>query len=180
MSMSRREALSAIAATAMVGNATHLTPVTNGGRRMVPHQGQDVNEGLQRLVGTWRPTDPSANADTVFEVSPIAGGYGVYSVYRVPLADGEYVAHALWAHDPAIDRVRVFEVKSTREVWYHEGGLSEDGALVLERTATTDATQVIQRGVLRWPDLDTLTIESELLAEDGSTTQAVVEFKRQL
>jgi hypothetical protein len=147
---------------------------------MMQHQNQDFDEGLQQLVGTWRPTDPSANANTVFEVSSVAGGFGVYSAYRVPLAAGEYLAHALWAHDPVVGKVRVFEVKSTREVWYHEGGFSQDGVLILERTATTDPAQVVQRGVLRWPDLETLTMESELYAEDGSSQRAVVEFKRQL
>jgi len=146
---------------------------------MAPHQPQDVNEALQKLVGTWRPTDPSANPKTVFEVAPVAAGYGVYSVYRVPLGDGEYVTHALWAHDPVSGRVRVFEVKSTREVWYHEGGLSDDGALTLERTATTDPKQVVQRGVLTWPEADTLAMQTEILAEDGSTQRAVVEFKRE-
>jgi len=147
---------------------------------MIQHQDQDIDEGLQKQVGTWRPTDPSANANTVFEVSSVAGGFGVYFVYRVPLAAGEYLAHAIWAHDQVVRKVRVFEVKSTREVWYHEGGVSQDGALILERTATTDPAQVVQRGVLRWPDLDTLTMESELYAEDGSSQRAVVEFRRQL
>lgn len=146
---------------------------------MAPHEPQDVNQALQRLVGTWRPTDPSANPNTVFQVSPVAGGYGVYSVYRVPLGEGEYVTHALWAHDPASGRVRVFEVRSTRDVWYHEGDLSEDGALTLERTATSDSTQVVQRGVLTWPDPETLAIETELLGENGSTQRAVVGFKKE-
>lgn len=146
---------------------------------MAPHQPQDVNEALQKLVGTWRPTDPSANPKTVFEVSPVAAGNGVYSVYRVPLGDGEYVTHALWAHDPVSGSVRVFEVRSTREVWQHEGGLSEQGALMLERTASNDPTRVVQRGVLTWPDPDTLAMETELLAEDGTTQRAVVEFKRE-
>ncbi len=140
-----------------------------------PH---DVNDALQKMVGTWRPTDPSANPNTVFEVSPVAGGYGVYSVYRVPLGDGEYATHALWAHDPTSNRVRVFEVRSTRDVWYHEGYLSEQGALLLERTASDDPARVVQRGVLTWPNADTLTMETELLAEDGSTQRAVVEFKK--
>lgn len=146
---------------------------------MAPHQPQDVNAALQKLVGTWRPTDPSANPNTVFEVAPVAGGFGVYSVYRVPLGDGQYVTHALWAHDPGSGRVRVFEVKSTRDVWYHEGALSEHGALMLERTSTTDPSQVVQRSVLNRPDAHTLTMETELLAEDGSTQRAVVEFKRE-
>jgi hypothetical protein len=146
---------------------------------MAPHQPQDVNEALQKLVGTWRPTDPSANPKTVFEVSPVAAGYGVYSVYRVPLGEGEYVTHALWAHDPAKGRVRVFEVRSTRDVWYHEGVISEKGALTLERTGTTDPAQVVQRSALSCPDAHTLTMETELLAEDGSTQRAVVEFKRE-
>lgn len=146
---------------------------------MATHQTQDANEALQRLVGTWRPTDPAAHANTVFEVSPVAGGFGVYSVYRVPLGKGEYVTHALWAHDPACGRVRVFEVRSTRDVWCHEGALSDQGALMLERTATTDSTQVVQRSVLTWPDAHTLTMETELLAEDGSTQRAVVKFKRE-
>ncbi|MEJ2088661.1 MAG: hypothetical protein P8Y69_09355, partial [Gammaproteobacteria bacterium] len=92
---------------------------------------------------------------------------------------GEYVTHALWAHDPASGRVRVFEVRSTRDVWYHEGVISENGALTLERTATSDPTQVVQRGALTLPDPDTLIIETELLAEDGSTQRAVVEFKKE-
>jgi len=146
---------------------------------MAPHQPQDVNEALQKLVGTWRPTDPSANPKTVFEVSPVAAGNGVYSVYRVPLRDGEYVTHALWAHDPVSGSVRVFEVRSTREVWQHEGGLSEQGALMLERTASNDPTRVVQRGVLTWPEADTIIMETELLTEDGSTQRAVVEFKRE-
>lgn len=146
---------------------------------MAPHQPQDVNEALQKLVGTWRPTDPSANPKTVFEVSPVAAGNGVYSVYRVPLGDGEYVTHALWAHDPVSGSVRVFEVRSTREVWQHEGGLSEQGALMLERTASNDPTRVVQRGVLTWPEADTIIMETELLTEDGSTQRAVVEFKRE-
>jgi hypothetical protein len=146
---------------------------------MAQHEPQDVNDALQRLVGTWRPTDPAANPNTVFEVSPVAAGFGVYSVYRVPLGEGEYVTHALWAHDPASGRVRVFEVRSTRDVWYHEGVISENGALTLERTATSDPTQVVQRGALTLPDPDTLIIETELLAEDGSTQRAVVEFKKE-
>lgn len=146
---------------------------------MAPHQPQDANEALQKLVGTWRPTDPSANPKTVFEVSPVAAGNGVYSVYRVPLGDGEYVTHALWAHDPVSGSVRVFEVRSTREVWQHEGGLSEQGALMLERTASNDPTRVVQRGVLTWPEADTIIMETELLTEDGSTQRAVVEFKRE-
>ena len=147
---------------------------------MEPHQHQGVDEQLNRLVGTWRPTDPSANASTVFEVSSVAGRYGVYSVYRVPLAAGEYIAHALWAYDRVLGKVRVFEVKSTREVWYHEGSFAEDGALILERRAANDPTEVVQRGVLRWPDADTLTMESELYGEDGSPQRAAVDFKRQL
>jgi len=150
-----------------------------GDRQLAPHQPEDANEALQRLIGTWRPTDPSANPETVFEVSPVAAGYGVYSVYRVPLGEGEYVTHALWAHDPASGRVRVFEVRSARDVWCHEGVISENGALTLERTGTSDPSQVVQRSVLKCPDADTLTMETELLAENGSTQRAAVEFKKE-
>ena len=131
------------------------------------------------MIGRWYVIastfggSPDSTIPTLV-ATPAALGRAVYSTWRQGSGATAYEAVALWAHDSASQRVRVFEANSAGVAETHVGEFDRSDALVLElRNPSGD---VVQRREFRW-SRDTLRMTARFVA-NGQTTNHAVTFVR--
>ena len=128
---------------------------------------------LMDFIGSWalsRSTFPGSEGGT-FVVSAVAGGKGLYSVYRHGNEAEKYEAHVLWGYDSASNQIRVFELNSLGVANLSIGGFDTSGALVIEAydgasTKLTEPRTFTLSG-------DTLQVDVRFLADGGEAEHSM-------
>jgi hypothetical protein len=114
---------------------------------------QDPVELLMKLDGTWE-VDPGDGKKATCEGKKIAGGKGIYTLFKRPLKTGTYEAHAIWSFDPETGKVIVYELNSYGDVFEHVGNFKKDGRLHLVRKSRTGKRVTVQKTVMTWKSPD--------------------------
>ncbi len=115
--------------------------------------GADPAGLLMKLEGSWE-VDVGGGKKATCEGKRIAGGKGIYTVFRRETEKDTYSAHAIWTFDPASRKVYVYELNSYGDVFEHVGNFSKDGSLRLVRRRRRGKRTVVQKTVMTWTSGD--------------------------
>lgn len=123
----------------------------------------DPVELLMRLEGAWEVNlgKMGGGKQAVCAGKKIAGGKGVYTLFKRPLDKGTYEAHALWTYDNQTGKVFVYELNSYGEVFEHVGSFKKDGSLYLVRKKRAGKRVVVQKTLMTWKGPDEIVSKIE-------------------
>jgi len=125
--------------------------------------GADPVELLTKLEGTWEVDlgTMGGGKPAVCVGQKIAGGKGIYTVFKREMEKDTYSAHAIWTYDPETKKVYVYEINSFGDVYEHVGNFGKDGVLRLVRYARKGKRAVVQKTVMEWKSADEIVSKLE-------------------
>jgi len=114
--------------------------------------GADPVDLLLKLEGSWEvdlgATGGGKQATCVGQ--KIAGGKGIYTIFKREMKKETYSAHAIWTFDPETKKVYVYEINSYGDVFEHVGNFGKDGKLRLVRYTRRGKRAVVQKTMMTW------------------------------
>ena len=109
----------------------------------------DPVELLMRVEGTWE-VDLGEGKKATCVGTKIAGGKGIYTVFKQETEKGEYTAHAIWSFDTVSNKVYVYELNSFGDIHEHVGKFRKDGGLYLVRKSRKGKRVMVQKTLMTW------------------------------
>jgi len=104
----------------------------------------DPVELLMKLEGTWE-VDVGGGKKATCVGKKIAGGKGIYTIFRQEMDNDTYSAHAIWTFDPETKKVYVYELNSFGDSQEHVGKFRKDGSLKIYGKTI----QIVQMDILK-------------------------------
>jgi hypothetical protein len=115
--------------------------------------GADPVELLMRVEGVWE-VDLGDGKKATCVGKKIAGGKGIYTVFKQELEKDTYTAHAIWSFDAESNKVYVYEMNSFGDIHEHVGKFRKDGSLYLIRKSRKGKRVMVQKTLMTWKSAD--------------------------
>jgi hypothetical protein len=113
----------------------------------------DPVELLMRVEGVWE-VDLGSGKKASCVGKRIAGGKGIYTIFKQETDKDTYTAHAIWSFDAESKKVYVYEMNSFGDIHEHVGKFRKDGSLYLIRKSRKGKRVMVQKTLMTWKGAD--------------------------